>query len=94
MSKKATSTMSDDYPELTEEDFDKAVFRIGLKPAEKKQRVSIMLDSSVIEWFKKKAGVKGYQTLINKALREIVDQDSLKGLIRKIVREELDAKTG
>lgn len=92
MSKKSTSTASDDYPEITQKDIDKAVFRIGLKPAERKQRVSIMLDSSIIEWFKKKAGIKGYQTLINKALKEIVDQDSLKGLIRKIVKEELAAK--
>ena len=92
MSKKSTSMTPDDYPELTQKDFDKAVFRIGLKPAERKQRVSIMLGSSIIEWFKQKAGIKGYQTLINKALKEIVDQDSLKGLIRKIVKEELATK--
>jgi len=92
MSKKSTSITSDDYPEITQKDIDKSTFRIGLKPVERKQRVSIMLDSSIIEWFKKKAGVKGYQTLINKALKEIVDQDSLQGLIRKIVKEELAAK--
>ncbi len=93
MSKKSTSMTPDDYPGITQKDIDKAVFRIGLKPAERKRRVSIMLDSSIIKWFKQRAGIKGYQTLIKKVLKEIVDQDSLKGLIRKIVKEELAAKT-
>lgn len=92
MNKKTTSKISDEYPKFTQKDVDRSVFRIGLKEVPKKRRVSIMLDSGVIEWFKKKAGVRGYQTLINNALKEIMDQDSLENLIRKIVREELKAK--
>jgi len=93
MNKKTTSKISDEYPKFTQKDVDRSVFRIGLKEMPKKRRVSIMLDSSIIKWFKQRAGIKGYQTLIKKVLKEIVDQDSLKGLIRKIVKEELAAKT-
>lgn len=41
-----------------------------------KQRVTIRLDADVIEWFKAKARERGqergYQTLINKALRDVM----------------------
>ncbi len=40
--------MDDEYPEVTQADFDRAVFRQGLEPAEKKQEITIMLDSGVI----------------------------------------------
>ncbi len=84
--------MSDDYPKITQKEIDRSVFRIGLKPTPKKRRVSIMLDSGIIEWFKKKAGMRGYQTLINNALKGIMEQDSLETLIRRIVQEELKAR--
>ena len=92
MNKKPISKMSDDYPKVTQKDIDRSVFRVGLKPAPKKQRVSIMLDTGVIEWFKKKAGVRGYQTLINNALKGLMEQASLEALIRRIVQEELKAR--
>ena len=92
MNKKSTLRISDDFPQITQKNIDRSVFRIGLKPAKKKCRVSIMLDSGIIEWFKKKAGVRGYQTLINNALKGIMEQDSLETLIRKIVQEELKAR--
>ena len=92
MNKKSTSKMSDDYPKVTQKDIDRSIFRVGLKAAPKKQRVSIMLDTGVIEWFKKKAGVRGYQTLINNALKGIMEQASLEILIRRIVQEELKAR--
>jgi len=91
MNKKSISRMSDDYPKVTQKEIDRSTFRIGLKPAPKKRRVSIMLDAGIIEWFKKKAGMRGYQTLINKALEGIIEQDSLEILIRRIVQEELKA---
>lgn len=92
MNRRATSRMSDDYPKVTQKDIDRSIFRIGLKPAPKKRRVSIMLDSGVIEWFKRKAGIRGYQTLINNALKGIMEQDSLENLIRRIVQEELKVR--
>ena len=43
------TSMDDEYPELTQADFDRAVLRQGLKPVEKKQRITIMLDAGVRE---------------------------------------------
>ena len=80
---------SDDYPKVTQADLDRAQFRVGLKPAPRKQRVTIMLDSGLIEYFKAKAGNRGYQTLINETLRQAVEQDDLEQRLRLIVREEL-----
>jgi uncharacterized protein (DUF4415 family) len=54
-----------------------------------KQRVSIMLDSNVIEFFRNKAGERGYQTLINQALQQAMLADQLEVTLRKVIREEL-----
>jgi uncharacterized protein (DUF4415 family) len=54
-----------------------------------KQRVNICLDGAVIEHFKAKAGERGYQTLINEALKQAIQAESLEGVIRKTIREEL-----
>jgi uncharacterized protein (DUF4415 family) len=48
-----------------------------------------MLDNSVIEFFKNKAGERGYQTLINQALQQAVLADQLEVTLRKVIREEL-----
>ncbi|WP_374688016.1 BrnA antitoxin family protein [Promineifilum sp.] len=79
----------DDYPAVTQADLDRATYRVGLRPAPRKQRVTIMLDTGLIEYFKARAGERGYQTLINEALRRIVEQDDLDARLRRIVREEL-----
>jgi len=88
------TSMDDEYPEVTQADFDRAVLRKGLKPVEKKQRITIMLDAGVISYFKSKAGKKGYQTLINESLKKIIaedqtDQPNLENMLRKVIREEL-----
>jgi uncharacterized protein (DUF4415 family) len=75
--------------------------RVGLKAATRqefaaavterlgKQRVSIMLDAAVIEFFKAKAGVRGYQTLINQALHQSMSGEQLEAVLRRVIREEL-----
>jgi uncharacterized protein (DUF4415 family) len=88
------TSMDDEYQEVTQADFDRAIFRQGLKPVEKKQRITIMLDAGVIGYFKSKAGKKGYQTLINESLKRVIaedqaDQPSLESILRKVIREEL-----
>ncbi len=99
MNKDSTSkTSMDEYPEVTQADFDRAVFREGLKPVEKKQRITIMLDAGVISFFKAKAGKRGYQTLINETLKqaittEFTGQSDLEETLRKIIREELAASS-
>ena len=59
-----------------------------------KSRITIRLDRDLVDHFKQlvnEAGGGNYQTLINNALREYVenDQDKLELRLRKIIREEL-----
>lgn len=54
-----------------------------------KQRVSIMLDGSVIAFFKAKAGERGYQTLINQALHQAMTGEQIEATLRRVIREEM-----
>ncbi|MSQ51586.1 MAG: toxin-antitoxin system antitoxin subunit [Betaproteobacteria bacterium] len=54
-----------------------------------KQRVSIMLDGSIIAFFKAKAGERGYQTLINQALYRAMTGEQIESTLRRVIREEL-----
>lgn len=54
-----------------------------------KQRVSLYLDSTIIEHFKAMAGKRGYQTLINDALKQALQAESIEATIKKTIREEL-----
>lgn len=79
----------DDYPRVTQADLDRATFRVGRRPAPRKQRVTIMLDTGLIEYFKAQAGERGYQTLINDTLRRAVDRETLEDTLRRVLREEM-----
>jgi uncharacterized protein (DUF4415 family) len=80
----------DEYPKITQSDLDRAEFRVGLKPAPRKRRVTILLDTVLIEYFRAKAGERGYQTLINDTLRQAIEREELEDALRRIIREELD----
>jgi uncharacterized protein (DUF4415 family) len=96
-----TRATSDEAPKITQADFDRAKFRMGGKAVSRadwqaavrarvqKKRVNIMLDAPIIEHFKALAGERGYQTLINDALRRIVEGEHVEADLRNIVREEL-----
>jgi uncharacterized protein (DUF4415 family) len=84
-----TSDERDDYPTVTQADLDRATFRVGLKPAPRKRRVTILLDTGLVEYFKTQAGERGYQTLINETLRQAVEQDDLEERLRRLIREEI-----
>jgi uncharacterized protein (DUF4415 family) len=84
-----TSDDRDEYPKVTQTDIDRARFRVGLKPAPRKQRVTILLDTGLIEYFKAKAGERGYQTLINDTLRQAKERATLEETLRRVIREEL-----
>lgn len=63
-------------------------------PSPGKTRITIMLDDSVIEAFRSKAEAagRGYQTLINEALRASLKEDErplTAKEMREILREEL-----
>ena len=101
-------TMSeDDAPELTAEQLKhrKVTWRIGgevVSPDEGrslmrsaltgKTRVNMHLDNDVIEFFKRTAGGRGYQTLINSTLRAVMEGrttgDDVKTVIQKTIRDE------
>lgn len=93
MSRKSTTKTFDDAP-ITQADVDSG--RVVLRkrgatgavlPA--KQRINIFLDSATLEYFKAKAGGRGYQTLINETLKQAMQAESLETVIRKAIREEI-----
>lgn len=60
-----------------------------------KTRITIRLDDEVLTWFREQAHIAGggnYQTLINEALRQYIQQsrESLEETLRRVVREELE----
>ena len=95
------SAKSDDAPKVTQADFDRAAYRVAGKSVTKpqwqaamrsrlgKQRISIMLDAPIIEYFKAAAGERGYQTLINDALRRVIDGEQTIADMRFAMRQEL-----
>ena len=93
MSKKSTTKIADDTP-ITEADI--ASGRLVLRkrgasgavlPA--KRRINIFLDSATLEYFKAKAGGRGYQTLINETLKQAMQAENLETVVRKTIREEM-----
>ena len=54
-----------------------------------KKQVNMMLDQDIINYYKGLAGGRGYQTLINQALREAMAAHDLKETLRELIREEL-----
>lgn len=79
-------------PEATPEDFARGVLQVGGKPvARGKRRVNIYLDNWIVEMFKQRAGERGYQTLINEALAQHLLERDITSLVRRVVREELQA---
>lgn len=60
-----------DCPEITPEQFAKAVVRRGLPINKNKAQVTLRVDSDVLEWFKSQG--RGYQTQINSLLRSYMD---------------------
>jgi len=77
MSKTSSSLISDEhdeYPQVTQEDMERAVFRIGLKPIPKRQ--SVLIDTGLVEYFKAKSGKQDYEELIDDALRWAIKHDA------------------
>ena len=92
---------TDDAPKLTQGDFEKAHYRVGMKDVSRadwqaavrarvgKQRINIMLDAPIVEHFKALAGDRGYQTLINDTLRRVIEAGHIEADLRRVIREEL-----
>jgi uncharacterized protein (DUF4415 family) len=89
MNKKSSLKTSDKIPAVSQADINRSKFRINLKEVPRKKRINIMLDTGVLDFFQQKAAGRGYQTLINEALKKAIYQEELETAIRSIVREEL-----
>jgi uncharacterized protein (DUF4415 family) len=75
-------------------DFSKGKRGPVVKVPEGKEKITIRLDSDILNWFRHvvdEAGGGNYQTLINNALREYVEgkNPKLEETLRRIVRQEL-----
>jgi len=60
-----------EIPEISPEQFARALVRRGLKPSATKVQLTIRVDRDVLEWYRKKG--RGYQTRINKLLRAYME---------------------
>lgn len=60
-----------DIPEVTPEQFARAVVMKGLEPIPSKKLVSLRIDQDVLEWFR--AQGSGYQTRMNQLLRAYME---------------------
>ena len=62
--------------------------------AKKKKAISVRLDEDVLEGLKQMAGPDGsYQHLMNQALRQWLAGQQLEHVLRRVVREELEASS-
>jgi uncharacterized protein (DUF4415 family) len=78
-----------EVPELTAEMAEHGVVRVAGKEVPRgKIRLTMYLDNAVVEYFKSRAGARGYQTLINEALKRAIERESLEATLRRVLREE------
>ncbi len=78
-------------------DFSKGKRGPVIKVPEGKEKITIRLDTEILNWFRNIVGEAGggnYQTLMNNALREYIEGKTpkLEDTLRRIIREELKAK--
>ena len=76
------------------EDFSKGKRGAVVRADPNKIRITIRLDGDIIEYFKRQvhdAGGGNYQTLLNDALRLLIQSEAepLEDTLRKVIREEL-----
>ena len=78
-----------EIPEITTEIAQNGLLRVnGKRVGRGKKRLTMYLDAALIEYFKAKAGTRGYQTLINEALKQAVERETLEATLRRVIREE------
>ena len=65
---------------------------VQLQAEPNKTRITICLDETIVKAYKAKAGGRGYQTLINETLRRGLEADSVKDMLREVIREELQGR--
>jgi BrnA antitoxin of type II toxin-antitoxin system len=75
-------------------DFSKAKRGPVVKVPKGKARITIRLDTEILDWFKEQvdgAGGGNYQSMINDALKAFIAsrEEPLEAVVRRVVREEL-----
>jgi len=75
-------------------DFSRAKRGAIVPVAKSKTRITIRLDNEILDWFREqvnRAGGGNYQSLINDALRQHVEnaREPLENTLRRVIREEL-----
>jgi uncharacterized protein (DUF4415 family) len=78
-------------------DFTKGKRGAVVRVSSSKTRITIRLDQDVLDWFRAQvhaAGGGNYQSMINDALREYVQQrkEPLEETLRRVIREELQTQ--
>ena len=96
MKKKSTSATFDEEAPITQGDIDTGKLVLRRRTAgrvvQPKKRVTLYLDAVLVERFKRLAGDRGYQTLINETLKSSVQQADMADTLRKVIREEMRGK--
>ena len=78
-----------DIPEVTAAMAAHGVVRVAGKIVPRgKRRLTMYLDAAIVEYFKARAGERGYQTLINAALKHAIEHEALEDTLRRVIREE------
>ena len=93
--KSTTSGFAEDIP-ITQADIDTGKLvrreRVAGRVMQPKKRVTLYLDSAVVDRFKQMAGERGYQTLINETLKESMLHADIAETLRQVIREELKSR--
>jgi len=93
MKKKSTTPSFDDDAPITQGDIAAGKLiprqRTAGRVVQPKKRVTLYLDAALVERFKRMAGERGYQTLINEALKSSVQQADIAETLRQVIREEM-----
>ena len=96
MKKKSTTATFDGGAPITQRDIDTGKLVLRRRTAgrvvQPKKRVTLYLDAPLVERFKRMAGDRGYQTLINETLKSSVNQAEMADTLRQVIREEMRGK--
>jgi len=96
MKKKSTTATFNDEAPITQGDIDAGKLVLRKRTAgrvvQPKKRVTLYLDAVLVERFKRLAGDRGYQTLINETLKSSVHQADMADTLRQVIREEMRGK--
>ena len=83
-----------EVPEIKSGQVAHGVLRVAGKVVPRgKKRLTMYLDAAIVEFFKTRAGERGYQTLINETLKQAIERENLEETLRRVLREEAAAYT-